>query len=145
MRRRNTITHEFVEYIPDRIENGTIYVSVTFATAVHKCFCGCGSEVITPLSPTDWRLTFDGKTISLYPSIGNWSFACKSHYWISNNRVEWAKKWSEGRINAARKQDSLNKSDYYDKGVSSSKDGEATGIMSKDPGSLWSRLKKLWS
>ena len=42
--------------------------------------------MVTPLKPTDWKLTFDGKTITLYPSIRNWNFACRSHYWIRNNR-----------------------------------------------------------
>ena len=32
---------------------------------------------------------FDGRTISLNPSIGNWSYPCRSHYWIKGNRVVW--------------------------------------------------------
>ena len=32
-----TLTHEFVEFIPDVIEEGKIYVSIEYATAVHKC------------------------------------------------------------------------------------------------------------
>ena len=69
------------------IEEGKIYVSIAYATAVHKCACGCGKEVVTPLSPTDWKLIFDGKTVSLDPSIGNWGFPCRSHYWVRNNRA----------------------------------------------------------
>jgi len=34
--------------------------------------------VVTPLSPTGWSLIFDGETVSLYPSIGNWNFPCRS-------------------------------------------------------------------
>lgn len=75
---------------------------------------------MTPFSPTDWKLIFDGKSISLYPSIGNWNFDCKSHYWINDNRVEWARKWSEEKINACRRQDHLNKKKYYRKKSSSS-------------------------
>ena len=59
------LKHEFVEFIPEHLPEGTIYVSIRFATASHKCCCGCGKEVVTPLSPTDWKLTFDGETISL--------------------------------------------------------------------------------
>ena len=84
------IRHEFVDYIPEDLKDGTVYVSVKYATVNHKCLCGCGNEVVTPLSPTDWKLVFDGKTISLDPSIGNWGFACRSHYWIRRNRIEWA-------------------------------------------------------
>lgn len=115
MKRETVLKHAFVEFIPNHLKERTIYISVTFGTVVHKCCCGCGNEVITPLSSTDWELTFDGESISLYPSVGNWSFACKSHYWIRNNRVEWAKKWSEEKINAGRRHDYLNKKKYYGK------------------------------
>jgi hypothetical protein len=109
-----TIKHQFVHYIPKELKDRTIYISLDFATAVHKCCCGCGQEVVTPLSPTDWLLTFDGRTISLDPSIGNWSFACRSHYWILRNAVIWAPRWSQRRINAARAHDLLRKDQYYD-------------------------------
>ncbi|MBK7970270.1 MAG: hypothetical protein IPK08_15745 [Bacteroidetes bacterium] len=67
-----TIQHKFVEFIPDVIEGGVLYISIEYCTAIHKCACGCGNEVVTPLSPTDWEITFNGKTVSLDPSIGNW-------------------------------------------------------------------------
>jgi hypothetical protein len=41
----------------------------------------------SPLSPTDWKLTFDGVSVSLHPSDGNWSFPCRSHYRIEYNRA----------------------------------------------------------
>jgi len=71
MRQEKPLTHEFVEFIPDVLKDGTLCVSMEYATVVHKCCCGCGKEVVTPLSPTDWNLIFNGKTISLDPSIGN--------------------------------------------------------------------------
>src|SRR5579862_3536458 len=100
-----SLHHEFVDSVPDTLQFGVLYVSIRFATAVHLCPCGCGYEVVTPFSPTDWRLTFDGKTISLDPSIGNWSFPCQSHYWIRKNRVQWARKWSKDEIAAGRARD----------------------------------------
>jgi hypothetical protein len=102
MTKHVALDHEFVEYIPDQIEEGTLYISTRFATAVHKCVCGCGNEVVTPLAPTDWELTFNGRTVSLDPSIGNWNFACQSHYWIKRNQIRWAPKWSKQRIAAER-------------------------------------------
>src|SRR5712672_2590445 len=105
MTRQMTITHEFVDYIPDTLKEGVIYVCIPFATVVHKCCCGCGNEVVTPLSPTDWKLIFDGQSISLYPSIGNWNFACQSHYWIKSNRVKWSPRWSQEKINGGRVHD----------------------------------------
>ena len=87
MKPRTVLTHEFVELIPEELKQGTLYVSIHFATASHLCCCGCGNKVVTPIRPTDWKFICDGKTISLEPSIGNWSFPCQSHYWIRNNRV----------------------------------------------------------
>lgn len=91
MNQMQTINHEFVEFIPDGLEDNTIYISMEYATAVHKCSCGCQNKVVTPFSPKDWKLTFDGETISLYPSIGNWCFPCRSHYWIRDSKIEWAR------------------------------------------------------
>ncbi len=96
------LTHEFVEYIPDVLHDGTLYISIRFATALHKCCCGCGNEVVTPISPRDWKLIFDGETVSLDPSIGNWSFPCQSHYWIRRNKVVLARRWTKHEIEAAR-------------------------------------------
>lgn len=96
------LTPKFVKNIPEKIENGIIYISMEYSTAIHRCCCGCGNEVVTPFSPTDWKLTFDGKTISLYPSIGNWSFECQSHYWIINSEVIWGYKWNRKKIELER-------------------------------------------
>lgn len=108
-----TITHKFVNVIPDAIDEGVVYISMPFSTAVHKCFCGCGNEVVTPLGPTDWRLTRDGNTITLDPSIGNWSFPCKSHYWITNNQVHSARRWNQEEINTVRKIERTEKDEYF--------------------------------
>jgi hypothetical protein len=107
------LLHKFVTFIPDHLEDGIIYISMEYAVAIHKCCCGCGNEVVTPLSPTDWKLTFDGETISLYPSIGNWNFKCQSHYWIKNNEVEWAPKWTKEEIERGRKIEEQEKIRYY--------------------------------
>lgn len=105
-----TIKHRFVRVVPEKVEDGIIYVSMDYATAIHKCVCGCGNEVVTPFSPTDWELIFNGKAISLNPSIGNWSFPCQSHYWIKNNEAIWAPKWSKDQIENLRKTDKKNRS-----------------------------------
>ena len=94
--------HEFVEYIPEEISDGILYISIPYGTVIHKCACGCGEEVVTPLGPAEWKFTYDGKTISLHPSVGNWSFACRSHYWISEGEVQWARGFSMEEILDAR-------------------------------------------
>ena len=105
MRAGLSVHHEFVETIPETLEANTVYVSIPFATAVHRCMCGCGAEVVTPLSPHGWELTFDGVSISLHPSIGNWGFACHSHYWVRRNKVVWAPRWSPSRIDGELSRD----------------------------------------
>lgn len=105
MTRVDVFSHLFVDRIPDSLEDRTLYISIGFATAVHRCACGCGHEVVTPLSPVDWALVFDGETVSLRPSIGNWSFPCQSHYWIVRNRVRWSRRWSAAEIERGREHD----------------------------------------
>ena len=113
MGKMQKVDHRFVERIPTQMEDGIVYISIEYGTAVHRCCCGCGEEVVTPLSPTDWKLIYDGETISLYPSIGNWSFKCESHYWIAGNRVRWARKWSKAEIAAGRQLDRHRKQQYF--------------------------------
>jgi len=105
--------HKFVEYMPNTIENGILYISLEFGTILHKCVCGCGNEVNTPLSPTDWKMIYDGESITLKPSIGNWSFDCKSHYWIRNNSIVWDEKWDVNKIEMARKSEVIDRLNYF--------------------------------
>lgn len=99
------LEHEFVVSIPEKLQPGRLYVSVTFATIAHLCCCGCGNEVITPLSPTDWRLVFDGVSVSLTPSIGNWSFPCRSHYWVRRGRIVRARPLTQEAVDRGRARD----------------------------------------
>lgn len=109
----------FVEFIPQKIEERVIYISMEYATAIHKCPCGCGEQVITTFSPTDWSLRFDGDTVSLDPSVGNWNFRCRSHYYIRRGKVVWAGHMSDDAIERGRARDRASKRDYF-KGVSAS-------------------------
>jgi len=98
------ITHRFVEYMPPRgmLEEGVLYISIDYKSILHKCACGCGTEISTPLSPKDWQITFNGETVSLWPSVGNWSLPCRSHYVIKSNVVIWAEDWSDEKVKRAR-------------------------------------------
>lgn len=108
-----TLEHRFVEFIPDIIGDDVLYISIQYRTAIHNCVCGCGNRVVTPISPTDWRLTFDGKSVTLFPSIGNWNFPCRSHYWIKNNIIEHSYKFSDTEIDEVRKKDIKRKKKYF--------------------------------
>ncbi|MEJ0010633.1 MAG: DUF6527 family protein [Alphaproteobacteria bacterium] len=70
-------------------------------------------KVVTPISPTDWQLIFDGETVSLNPSIGNWSFKCRSHYWIKRNRIVWSGSMSQEEIDRGRSYDRKAKESYF--------------------------------
>lgn len=105
MTRIGQIKPEFVDFIPETLEPGVLYVSKRYSTASHLCCCGCGLEVVTPLNPAKWRLLESNGAVSLNPSVGNWSFPCRSHYWINGNRVQWAGAMSAERIAAVKARD----------------------------------------
>lgn len=138
--RRDSITFQFVEFIPKKLEDGVVYVTVSYATAVHKCCCGCGNKIVTPISPIDWTLTFDRDTISLDPSIGNWTLPCKSHYWIRRNRVEWAPQWTGKEIEAGRAQSLRAKAAYF-KSETDTEEGRAGAGTT----GLWHGIRRWWS
>jgi len=110
------LRHLFVEDIPEVLADHTVYVSVSHTTVVHKCFCGCGHEIVTPLSPAQWTLIFDGRSISLEPSVGAGS-PCHSHYWIRRGRVEWASRLSEEALAAGHIRDQLAVERCFDRDV----------------------------
>lgn len=107
------MTHKFVEFLPAKLAADIIYVSMEYKTVAHLCCCGCGKEVITPITPNDWYIQYNGNSISLYPSIGNWDFKCRSHYWIKNDNVVWAENWTENQIANTKRLDTIRKHEYY--------------------------------
>jgi hypothetical protein len=114
MNRTDTLRPEFVEFIPGTIESGTLYISRKYRTASHLCCCGCGNKVVTPLNTSGWKLTEEFGAVTLYPSIGNWSFPCQSHYWIRRNGIEWAPKWSRREIEDGRVRDRFAQQRHFD-------------------------------
>lgn len=108
------IRHEFVEFIPKEREEGVLYVSIPYATAVHNCFCGCRTKVVTPISPVGWQLTYDGEAVTLWPSVGNWAFSCRSHYFIKQDSVVWADDMSEDEIAWGRLRDKAAREAHFD-------------------------------
>jgi hypothetical protein len=113
MIREARLKHAFVQHIPDQLERGVLYVSMEYATSAHSCCCGCGAEVVAPFTPTDWRMTFDGETVSLRPSIGNWNLPCRSHYVIDRGRVIEAPPWTDEEIAAEQRRDKATKARFY--------------------------------
>lgn len=95
----------FVDGAPPTLEPGVLYVSIRHKSVLHLCACGCGYEVVTPLAPHRWSLAFDGETVSLEPSIGNSALPCRSHYYVTNNRVDWHRPMTDKTIEWARRRD----------------------------------------
>ena len=138
------LRHEFVDHIPEQLDDDVLYVSIRFGTMVHRCACGCGEEVVTPLGAAEWRLTYDGRTVSLTPSIGNWSFPCRSHYWIDEGIVRWARGFSEAEVALVRQEARTRRDGYYET--------ERAEVIGKVPGrdaqrgsrrSIWERIRAL--
>ena len=151
MMRHQTLEHRFVRNVPRELDPGVLYISVDYATAVHSCCCGCGDRVVTPFTPTDWRMTFDGASVSLDPSVGNWNQKCRSHYVIQRNRVLEAGPWSNAQVEAERRRDKKAKAAHYSHQrdaqprVASPAEGYAANSASQEqvssPTGIWSRFK----
>jgi hypothetical protein len=126
---KDALRPEFVQYIPDRLEEGVLYISRRYRTASHLCGCGCGLEVVTPLNPAKWALTkHPNGSVSLMPSIGNWSFPCKSHYYIVNNRVSWAGAFTQEQIALVQRRDQ-----------------KAVDILARTPKTFAEALRDIWA
>ncbi len=138
-----TIKYKFVTSIPDVLEDCVLYISMEYGTAIHKCICGCGNEVVTPFSPTDWDINYDGESVSLNPSIGNWSFECQSHYWIIRNKIIHSSKWDKEEIEYNRDQDKKLKAKFYGKQILENGNREKEFVLNNESEkliSLWRRL-----
>lgn len=145
------LKHRFVEFMPDELEQGIIYISLEYGSVIHLCACGCGEEVNTPLSPTGWKLTYNGKVVTLHPSIGNWSYDCRSHYWIQNGEIVWAENWSYDQVESKRNSDREFSDSYFKKQL----ENDDTSVLRKKDikiesdsqvkMSFWNRLFKLFN
>jgi len=151
--KQTQLSPEFVEFIPEQLANSVLYISKRYKTAAHKCCCGCGEEVITPLNPTDWSLRLEGDLVTLHPSIGNWSFACKSHYWIRKSKVVWSYQMTQKEIEHGRAVNRNIKNVYFGsedtKKPSHSKVSPQTDAPHLKPygllHNLLNELKRLWN
>src|SRR5688572_10897292 len=107
MQRVDRLRAEFVEDMPEILEDGVIYVSERYRIVLHNCCCGCGEEVSTPLGPTEYSLRIDPGGVTVDPSVGNHDFACRSHYLIEGGAVVWAGAMSRAAIERGRERDRL--------------------------------------
>lgn len=129
------LTHHFVTAFPDVLNPGVIYISLEYDTSAHLCACGCGNRVILPLRPTAWRVTYDGETVSFSPSVGNWSFPCRSHYWIDRGLIRWSTDWTGQQVAAGRERDLRDRTRPADP--------EPTALPAATAGGWASRVRRL--
>lgn len=99
--------------MPGVLEPGVLYVSDEYETAAHLCACGCGQKIRTPLGPTEWSVKDGPRGPSLWPSVGSWQRACRSHYVIENGEVDWSNQWTEKQIAAGRRREEARREEYY--------------------------------
>lgn len=136
------MTHRFVEFVPAELDEGVLYVSIPYCTVVHRCACGCRCKVVTPISPADWQLNFDGEGISLNPSIGNWGFPCRSHYWVTSSVIRWAPSWTDDQIARGCARDHRRRTRYFaDRAAYGAENGDGSAQDGPTPGWLrrWRR------
>lgn len=100
-------------------------------------------------SPTDWKFCFDSENVTLDPSIGNWSFPCRSHYWIRGSEVRRSGSWSTEEIADGRAHDRERKSAYFDQRKKMQQDHPPEAVIiaavSVDYPSRLSWLRRVWS
>ncbi|MBY3026677.1 DUF6527 family protein [Rhizobium leguminosarum] len=145
MMRYANLKHQFVEYFPEELSPGILYIAMEYGTASHRCCCGCGEEVVTPFTPTDWNMTYDGETVSLHPSIGNWNSACRSHYVVKRGKVIEAGPWSDDDVKAERERDRAAKAQFYGKSTRIEALPTVTSAVSTPPAVQKKLLARLWS
>lgn len=94
---RPEYSFKYEEEFPDSIKENTIYIiGQKLSPWVLSFFCPCGCKSIIQLNllkeaDPNWkyRITVQNK-ITISPSIRR-TFGCKSHFFIRNSKVEWAK------------------------------------------------------
>jgi len=125
----------FVEFVPKDLEAGKLYVSLTYNTTVHLCASGCGNKVVLPLGPAEWQMYYDGESVSLSPSVGNWDYPCRAHYVIRKNRIQWAPQWSKEQVEVGRRRDQIALDRHFD-----TRTDTAHEHKEADSRSIWQRL-----
>jgi hypothetical protein len=99
--------------MPSELSGGILYVSSEYAVAGHLCACGCSTKVITPLGPAEWTYSERSGCPTLFPSIGNWQLPCRSHYFITEGRIQWADQWSTAQVAAGRRAEEQRRQAHY--------------------------------
>lgn len=143
--RVNTVTPTFVDIIPAHLDPGKLYITIEYNAVLHLCCCGCGRKVSTPLSPAQWQITYDGQTVSLYPSVESDGFPCQSHYVIRNNRVNWVEQLPKETARTRRLADHHAVESYIKERTSESSSPSTVPDAGTSMRRTWlQKLKRFW-
>lgn len=73
--------------------------------------------------------------MSLLPSIGNWNYDCKSHYFIEHNDIRWLPKLSAQRIKRVQQKDAFDLKRMLDQDSDGQKSSSSRASPGKAPSS----------
>ena len=88
-----------VENTPKQLDPGVVYHNPDFELATLLCACGCGHRV-TLLVPDSHQVSSNQGLASVTPSIAVCDAQCKSHYFITNGRVDWLPAFSQAQASS---------------------------------------------
>lgn len=77
------------KFIPSEISEGELLFPITLNWVIFRCPCGCGELIWVKIDPEFHKLYYTGTTVTLIGSISGEERACKSHFFIVNNRTIW--------------------------------------------------------
>lgn len=89
--KQTEIIPEYVDFTPPEsdMKEGVLYISKKFLTSSHLCACGCGNVVVLPFNHGPfWTLKESDNGVTMRPSVGSFNLPCKSHYYITDNKIE---------------------------------------------------------
>jgi hypothetical protein len=88
-------------------------------------------KVVTPISPVGWQLTFDGETVTLFPSVGSWNFPCRSHYFVRRDTVVSGENMSQYEIERGRARDQKARDEHF-------------GMQTVEPPKAGKKKRRFW-
>jgi len=87
---------EAMSELPDQLLKQKLYVvgGASPKWAMLSCPCGCGERIDVNLMQNRkpfWRLTVRKERATLYPSLWMARGTCRSHFWVKDGRIDWAR------------------------------------------------------
>lgn len=88
-------------------------------------------------------MAYNGETVSLHPSIGNWQLKCRSHYVIDRGRVIEAEPWTRSQVSAQQARDKRAKAAYFAAPVDQAEADAPVSLPANEARGVWVWLKRV--